>query len=229
MTEPKKSTGVMTQLSRFELDGQVYFIGTQVEPDLSQMRLFIRDQKDAITLVSKKKKIEHFFAPTANIGSEEARINLKAQVLKSLVTQHEDHVYSLEKSENGQTKLLKIKIPHETFTLHLAEIEVTVPKSQKENIRIQKAYWNKMANAISRFAEENRRLSDRKRKLEIHKKTLQASLKWATDDKESAELRLAEALMPILNKRKRRIVELNSEIHGPQKRVQPLPNDSSVA
>merc|ERR1711920_505351 len=124
---------------------------------------------------------------------------------------------ALEPSENEKTKLLKIKIPHETFTLHLAEIEVQIPKSRKENMRVQEAYWNKMSNSISRFSDENTRLRDRKRKLEIHKRTLQASLKWATDDKESAELRLAEALMPILNKRKRRIVKLNSELHEPQK------------
>jgi len=208
----KAAEGIMSLLSRFILNGEIYFLGTDLDYNKSKMRPYLHHLRSNTTHCTGKMNLEKFFSLNVDKSSEEKKNQLKQDLIRTLKKDDEDYVYELVISQNNLCQVLAISKKCDIGNLQIAKIRFRIPKTDKDRAKYTDSFWKKMADAITRLTRENGVLRQENTELADEIAQLQKSLDKKVNEKLWIEHRMLEAFVPILKTKKRRLSELEGEL-----------------
>jgi len=221
----KEAKGIMSLLSSFILNGETYFLGTDLDYNKSKMRPYLHHLTSNTTHCTSKMDLEKFFSLQADKSSEKKKKQLKQDLLQTLKKDDEDYVYELGISQNNSCQVLAISKQCDTGNLQIAKIKFKIPKTDIDREKYTETFWKKVADAITRLTLENGVMRQENTKLAVEIEQLQKSLDKKVNEKLWIEKGMLEAFVPILKTKKRRLSELKDEL-GDKKKTRKL---SSIA
>jgi len=213
----KAAESIMSLLSRFILNGEMYFLGTDLDYNKSKMRPYLYHLRSNTTHCTGKMDIEKFFSLHADRSSEVKKKQLKQDLLQALKKDDGEYVYELGISQNKLCLVLAISKQCDSGNLQIANIRFRIPKTDKDRVKYTETFWKKLADAITRLTMENGVMRQENTKLADEIEQLQKSLDKKVNEKLWIEHRMLEAFVPILKTKKRRLSELEDEFGGKQK------------